>query len=255
MERLFNIIAELSFELSPERMELLAEKISHLKNVAKIDTLRAAWGPNNNQALYRKFTCELAKHPAMTGGELSMAFRSAMAVVQFSESKGRQELIWTGPATTAVAVRQTEQALCEVIQSAIKTLFIVSFVAYKADTILAALTEALERNVEINFLLEPSKDHGGTVDIDSITTLREKFPTANFYVWNIAQNPASASVHAKCAVADEAMALITSANLTGKAMNSNMELGVLIKNGALPKQLSTHLNRLATEKIIITIRG
>lgn len=255
MDSLFNIIAELSFELSPDRMALLAEKFTRLENVAQINSVRSAWGPNINRTLYERFIYELEKQPGMTGNELAIAFKSAIAVVKSSEGKGRQELIWTGPATSSVAVRHTEQALCEVIQSAARRLFIVSFIAYKADVIIAALTDALLRNVQIDFLLETSKGHGGAVDIDSAAILREKLPAANFYVWAAEQNLGSASVHAKCAIADESMALITSANLTGKAMWHNMELGVLIRDGAIPKQLANHLYGLITEKIISPMRG
>ena len=255
MDSLFNIIAELSFELSPDRMALLAEKFTRLENVAQINSVRSAWGPNINRSLFERFIRELAKYPGMTGNELAIAFKSAIAVAKFSDGKGRQELIWTGPATSSVAVRHTEQALCEVIQTAIRRLFIVSFVAYKADDVIIALTDALLRNVQIDFLLETSKEHGGAVDIDSAAILREKLPTANFYEWTSEQNLGAASVHAKCAVADESMALITSANLTEKAMRLNMELGVLIRDGSFPKQLVQHLNALIIEKIIVPIHG
>jgi cardiolipin synthase len=250
MDLLFNIIAELSFELSPDRMNLLAEKFSRLKSVVEINSVRSAWGPNINRSLFERFMHDLAKHSGMTGNELAIAFKSAIAVAKFSDAKGRQELIWTGPATSSVAVRHTEQALCEVIQSATRRLFIVSFVAYRADGIISALIDALLRNVKINFLLESSKENGGAVDIDSVAILREKLPTARFYAWASKQNIEAASVHAKCAIADESTALITSANLTGKAMEHNMELGVLIRDGALPKQLASHLYGLISERII-----
>ena len=45
---------------------------------------------------------------------------------------------------------------------------------------------------------------------------------------------AGGKVHAKVAVADEAFCFISSANLTGHAMEKNMEAGVLIKGGATP---------------------
>lgn len=255
MEMLFELISKFAFELSPERLALIADKFYHIESVDQIQSMKSVWGPNVNKERYQEFLLELRKHPNLTGRELSAAFRSALAVVKLSETQGRQELIWTGPATTSMTLRQTEQALCEVINAAQKTLFLVSFVAYKAENVISALTDALMRNVEINFLLESSKEHGGVVDIDSLELLKTNFPSAIFYEWNKARNPDSASVHAKCAIADDSMALITSANLTGKAMSSNMELGVLIRNGILPKQLFSHLNKLVIEKIITPVDG
>lgn len=43
---------------------------------------------------------------------------------------------------------------------------------------------------------------------------------------------------------------ITSANLTGHAMEQNMEAGVLITGGPIPKQLQEHLQALVYTKIV-----
>ena len=127
---------------------------------------------------------------------------------------------------------------------------LVSFIAYKADIVLDALAEALQRNVDINILLDISPKQGIADNYASISNMRAKLPAAKFYIWDKKHNPDGASVHAKCAVADRTTALITSANLTGKAMNSNMELGIYIKNGHIPFQLSSLLEALITEKTI-----
>ncbi|MFN8105307.1 MAG: phospholipase D-like domain-containing protein [Acidimicrobiia bacterium] len=42
------------------------------------------------------------------------------------------------------------------------------------------------------------------------------------------------SLHAKCAVADDHTALVTSANLTGAGLEHNMELGLLVRGGGVP---------------------
>jgi cardiolipin synthase A/B len=54
----------------------------------------------------------------------------------------------------------------------------------------------------------------------------------------------SGSLHAKCAVADDDLLFITSANLTEFAMNLNMELGILVRGGELPGQVRLHFERL-----------
>ena len=56
--------------------------------------------------------------------------------------------------------------------------------------------------------------------------------------------------HAKVAVADGDVCFITSANLTGYAMEQNMEAGVLISGGAVPHTLADHLISLLQAKII-----
>jgi phosphatidylserine/phosphatidylglycerophosphate/cardiolipin synthase-like enzyme len=51
-------------------------------------------------------------------------------------------------------------------------------------------------------------------------------------------------LHVKCAVADETIMFLSSANLTGHALNNNMELGVLLRHGRLPSQVVQHFRRL-----------
>lgn len=251
MDNIFNIIAEIAFELSPERMELLSEKMAMLSHASDIEKVKKFWGPNVNNELYHRFSKAIQNKSGMTGSELGVMFQTALAVSQYSEKRGHDELLWTGPKTAVIAVRQIEQAFCELIHYAARKLFIVSFVAYRAENVLNALDDAMKRNVEINFLLEQPKEHGGTVNIDSFRMLKGYLPTANFYIWNDPSKPDSASVHAKCVVADEHIALISSANLTGKAMDDNMELGILVKNGHIPHQLSSLFEALIFEKTIM----
>ena len=246
----FNIIAEMAFELPPERLEFIAFQAEKMQMGINIPKLKKAWGVNSDSALFENFFANIKK-THITGTELAMAIRSATATSRYSAKQGQVELLWTGPETSVVPLRYTEQALCELINSAQRKLFIVSFVAYKADTIIKALNSAILRNVELSLLLERSKNFGGAVEIDSIQNLKSQLPGAKFYIWDAHDETNSASVHAKCAIADDKIALITSANLTGKAMTENMELGVMLRKGNLPRQLHKHFESLIAEKIII----
>ncbi len=72
---------------------------------------------------------------------------------------------------------------------------------------------------------------------------------ARIYVWPLEKRPRSAdgrhgSLHAKVAIADGRVMLISSANLTEYAMTLNMELGVLINGGPSPEKVAEHLGRL-----------
>ena len=58
-------------------------------------------------------------------------------------------------------------------------------------------------------------------------------------------------VHAKIAVVDGTRAFITSANLTSYALEKNIEAGVLINGGPVPKTLSDHLQALIDVRIIV----
>jgi cardiolipin synthase A/B len=61
-------------------------------------------------------------------------------------------------------------------------------------------------------------------------------------------------MHAKCAVADEELLFISSANLTGYALALNMELGLLVRGGPLPAAVWTHFQRLIEGGVMELVR-
>ncbi|WP_264767569.1 DISARM system phospholipase D-like protein DrmC, partial [Klebsiella pneumoniae] len=109
-----------------------------------------------------------------------------------------------------------------------------------------ALNAANERGVMISILLELSQEKGGSLNFDTIEKMRIQVPSAKLYVWNNKDNEYyGGCVHAKVAVADARECFITSANLTGYAMEKNIEAGVLISGGSIPRQLNEHLFSLS----------
>ena len=64
---------------------------------------------------------------------------------------------------------------------------------------------------------------------------------------------ADGRVHAKVDVADGSSCFITSANLTGHAMEKNMEAGVLTSGGHIPGLLNKHLRALVDTKVITLV--
>jgi cardiolipin synthase len=140
------------------------------------------------------------------------------------------------------------------INSAEQSLFVTSFVAYDVSTIVKALNAANDRGVDIAMLLELSKGDGGSITFDTIGKMRELVPAAKLYAWRGKSDLFSEGrVHAKIAVADDKTCFITSANLTGYAMEKNMEAGVLISGGRIAKLLSEHLCSLVDMKIVSPI--
>ena len=81
--------------------------------------------------------------------------------------------------------------------------------------------------------------------------MKSALPSVRIYSWiDKADAFAGGKVHAKVSVADEVFCFISSANLTGHAMEKNMEAGVLIRGGATPRSLHRHLEALVTTHVI-----
>ena len=96
-----------------------------------------------------------------------------------------------------------------------------------------------------------SSRHGGGVSMDAIGKMRAALPDARIYFWSDkGESYIGGKVLAKDAVCDELICFISSANLTGHAMEKNMEVGVLIRGGAVPMKLQNHLEALVTIKIL-----
>ncbi len=63
----------------------------------------------------------------------------------------------------------------------------------------------------------------------------------SYYSWARTKRPIGAVLHAKVVVADGTSALITSANLTERGIDDNIEIGALIRGGTLPGRLREHI--------------
>src|SRR5690606_10268449 len=86
------------------------------------------------------------------------------------------ELVWTGPTTLGVPTRRTEQVLLDLIASAQRELFVVSFIAYDVPSVARAMNEAASRLVRIRVLLETPTSDGGTLSIDPAVQMRRAVP-------------------------------------------------------------------------------
>jgi phosphatidylserine/phosphatidylglycerophosphate/cardiolipin synthase-like enzyme len=58
-------------------------------------------------------------------------------------------------------------------------------------------------------------------------------------------------LHAKAVVVDDDTVFITSANLTEAALDSNFELGLLVRDRALAASVSTHFQVLIDQRLLL----
>lgn len=253
MDSLLEAITDVAGLVSPEKIQALASKIRKVdvktaKNSLSDVVGTAAAKTNINRLVDAWQTTSIGSE------ELASMLLAASYALAHESRRQSIELVWTGPTTPFVSARRTEQALLQVINSATRILFVTSFVAYDVSSIVQALNNASARGVSTSMLLESSKGHGGSVTFDVIDAMRRLVPSAKLYAWR--QKSASFSegrVHAKVAVADGEICFITSANLTGHAMEQNMEAGVLITGGRSPAMLLEHLAALVSTQVVMRV--
>ncbi len=209
-------------------------------------------------ANYRKHAQDIAQQwsntPELSGASVASALRAAAAAAAAVRAEHAVSLVWTGPTTDVTGLRATRSVLNTLVASATRSLVLVSFVSYDVAELTAGLADAIKRRVEVTLILETPDDPGGNLTIDTNHPFEPIKNTASFYRWpsetREADFSASARLHAKCVIADQRAALITSANLTSAGINDNIELGVLIEAGPLPKRLSQHLELLVQQGVL-----
>lgn len=253
MEKLLDAVATVVSLVSPEKVKAIASRVRRTDAQKAITALAGVVGtPLASGAVGQ--LAEAWRATTVSSDELAAMLLAASHVFTKAVSEQSTELVWTGPTTPFVSARRTEQALLQVINAAEVSLFITSFVAYNVSIIVKALNEASNRGVRISMLLELSQGHGGNITFDALGKMKALVPSACLYAWrDKAESFLGGSVHAKVAVADASICFVTSANLTGFAMEKNMEAGVLISGGHIPQLLCDHLRSLVDTKVVSSV--
>lgn len=197
--------------------------------------------------------------PAVSAESVALGLLAAAQVEGHYREHQRLELVWTGPDSHVIPLRRTDQALLQLVNEAQKTLHVVSFAVYKVEAISRAIVGAAQRGVSVAIYLETPDASEGKVTFDTIRALGgEVAQRAHIYVWPLEKRLQTGagrhgSLHAKIAVADGQVMLISSANLTEYAMTLNMEMGLLVRGGDLPAQVETHLKLLVEQEVFRSI--
>lgn len=250
MEAILVAAADLVALLSPARIEALADRVRGSASAERDGRLhQLLTTPAARAALDRLIAAW--RQTEISGDVLAGVLVGAAFARQKAQRESSVELVWTGPTTPFVATRRTEQVLLDLIHRAQSDIFLVSFVAYDVSSVVDELNAAASRGIDVSILLETSVSQGGSLSVDPVATMRRYVPTAALYVWTDRPAPfTEGKVHAKVAVADGLIAFLTSANLTGHALEKNMEAGVVISGGPVPTGLSAHLRALVEMNVI-----
>lgn len=169
------------------------------------------------------------------------------------------EIVWTGPEPAETRFRQTEQAILEVVNSASSRLTVVSYAVYRIPRIREALVAAASRGVGIRLIVETPNRIEGQGEYDCLLALGDNVASAcSVYYWPQENRPKDGNgkigiLHVKCAVADGHRMFLSSANFTEYAFTINMELGLLVTGGKLPRQVERHFERLVTAGTLMRI--
>ncbi|WP_187366493.1 DISARM system phospholipase D-like protein DrmC [Trebonia kvetii] len=156
-------------------------------------------------------------------------------------------VVWTGPESGVSLSRLTAAAVIELINAARSEILLVSYATHTEPSISTALSAAVTRGVAVTLLAERHEDN------PSYTALGTPFPglSALRLSWPARSRPPGAALHAKIIVVDDQVALVGSANLTSRAMESNLECGILIRGGSQPRAVRDHITGLYAAGLLL----
>ena len=181
---------------------------------------------------------------------VAVALQTAALSEQNHRDSQSVELVWTGPDTDDAPFRRTEQAILQVLDAAQSRITLVSFAVYKIPNVGKALVRAAKRGVRLTVIVETPNKIEGEGEYDTIKALgQEVAACSTVYFWPkenrpLGDNEKVGILHVKCAVADGEWLFLSSANLTQQAFTINMELGMLVRGGVMPKRVERQFEQL-----------
>lgn len=243
-EALLEHLSAMGRELAPETIAGLAADTAAGRDITP---------PNARVRVLRDRLKNLwSQVEGVSAGELAWALLAAQRAAGDVAKSQTLSLVWTGPDTN-VPVRRNDEALYEVIASAERELLVVSFVVFNVPRVHEGLVAAANRGVEVRLVLE---FHGAKEDEppNPAKALGQLPDAVRVLHWPLDKRPQMSNrrgyIHAKCAVADRSIAVVSSANLTLYALEANIELGVLIRGGSVPPRIAEQFAALEADRVL-----
>jgi phosphatidylserine/phosphatidylglycerophosphate/cardiolipin synthase-like enzyme len=162
------------------------------------------------------------------------------------------ETVWTGPSSHSVPVRSTAQALLQVVTEARGELVLMTYSARRRADIRDALAAAVARGVSVSVVVETLAGAGSAISGAEPAQAFTGIAGVRLWHWPVDQREAKgAKAHAKLAVADRRVLLVSSANLTQSGVSTNMEAGLLVRGGSAPQRVAEHVDELRTRGVLV----
>jgi len=162
---------------------------------------------------------------------LARTIRGQLEVRRAIEDRGPKcELVWSGETIGGKGVRSTGPVVKEMLGHARRSVLVVSYSIWlghgAAADVIVQLAELSSAGVDVTFILDQRYKDGWNV-----TQLKNAWPSGRRRpaIWSWQHDSDSiAKLHAKVIVVDRRDVLITSANLTGHGIDTNLELGLRV---------------------------
>ncbi|MFL5845297.1 MAG: DISARM system phospholipase D-like protein DrmC [Solirubrobacteraceae bacterium] len=220
--------------------------------------VRAAVGDGIDAAL----VCEELTRLWTKGiGGAAVAYALELAA-EASAGVHRPDLVWSGEEVQGLHARKTRQVFDELVGGASKSLWISSYTYWngpKAFEKLAARMDVVS-GLQVTLLLNIKRDWGDSTPADELVAAfagklwtgwpGQRRPEVFYDPRAVKDTGDTAVLHAKAVVADDEVAFVTSANLTEKAFDTNIEAGMLSRDRTVALSLAKHFRILIERELL-----
>jgi phosphatidylserine/phosphatidylglycerophosphate/cardiolipin synthase-like enzyme len=266
MEKQYSIIAEAARSLATAiPVDMIHSLVDVINGCVPFDwnTVRSRAGglPNSHSRIAASEFLDRWKEEAATLSPeaVSLALITAAHTEKAHKESQSVELVWTGPDVGAVPVRRTKQAVLQVLDSAERSITLVSYAIYNIPHVRQALVSAAGKGVRIRMIVDTPDRGASEKEYNNLIAVGGDVAScASLYYWPHEKREktvggTTGKLHVKCVAADSEWLFLSSANLTEHAFTINMELGLLIQGGQLPKQIEQHFDRLIAKKVLVKV--
>lgn len=169
------------------------------------------------------------------------------------------ELVLSGPVVDEPHMRPTDAVFRDLVAQASREVLITSYITYRSREILEPLAEFLDQDETRSVTMVLDFKRGSDTREDAVVAWelanhfwRTQWPASSrrprlYYdprALLTKGNPEQATMHAKVVVIDRRKAFVTSANLTERAYEQNVELGLLVDHAPMANRIATYFDTL-----------
>jgi phosphatidylserine/phosphatidylglycerophosphate/cardiolipin synthase-like enzyme len=167
------------------------------------------------------------------------------------------DLVWSGPTVAGLHARNTRRVYEELLGSAERSVWASTYAFFDGPSAFEILAKRMDAKpgLQVTLLLNVQRKRGDTSAVDQLVRrFAERFwkhewpgtvrPRVFYDPRALEPDGPGGVLHAKAVVVDDEVVFITSANLTEAALDSNIELGLVVRDRALAASVSTHFQAL-----------
>ena len=175
------------------------------------------------------------------------------------------ELVWSGPDETHT-LRATSVVVDELFSRAQRRVLLAGFAIVRGASVFKTLARRFDENealtVRVVVNVHGRRDNQGDLaiglfaqDFWRTSWPGQRRPEVFYDPRSLLGGDERAVMHAKCVVADGEAAFVTSANFTPHAQHKNVELGVLVEQAVLARQIEAQFDALIERGHLVRLPG